>query len=65
VVMLFSERVGAGFRLLREALRWFAADPMLRRLTWPQELDAEPRVMRIAERIGFNNSNVNFHVYKV
>lgn len=65
VVMLFSTVTGAGFRLLRAAIEWFRADPMLRRLIWPLEFDADPRLLRISERMGFNTSNVNLSIYKV
>lgn len=64
-VALYSERTGAGWKLIREMFRWYMADPMLRVLRWPLEWDAEPRMMRIAERAGFNSFNVTASHYKV
>lgn len=56
VVALYAERPGVGRHLIREMFKWYAESPMLRVLRWPLEFDAEPRMMKIAERFGFNSS---------
>lgn len=66
IVMFFATVAGVGRTLLQAAVEWFQADPMLRRLTWPLEADADVRAMlRYAGRQGFNSSNVNATLYKV
>lgn len=65
VYALFSERSGAGSRIVRELMRWYQANPMLRRLMWPMEFDAPVSMMRLAERLGFNSFNTVACHYKV
>lgn len=56
---------GVGQRLFRELFRWVRANPLIRRLHWAMEFDAEPRMMRIAERFGFNSFHTVADFYKV
>lgn len=65
VYVLFSERAGAGSRIVKEIMAWYQANPMLRRLIWPMEFDAPVSMMRLAERLGFNSFNTNACHYKV
>jgi len=65
VVMLYATVPGVGRRLVRQLFDWYLSNPMLRRLLWTLEFDAEPRMMRIAERFGFNSFNVIAAHYKV
>lgn len=65
VVALFATVPGVGWRLVRELMSWYGEQPMLRRLYWPLEFDVEPRMMRIAERFGFNSFNTVATHYKV
>lgn len=65
IVALYATRPGVGWKLLREVFAWYRAEPLLRRLTWPLEFDVAPRMLKIAERYGFNSSNVNMTHYKV
>lgn len=65
VVMLFADAPGAGFRLLREAMRWASAQPGIRRVLWPLEDDADvARLARIAARFGFNRGHQVLLAYK-
>lgn len=64
VVALYSERAGAGRRIVREMFRWYVGQPMLRALRWPLEFDAQPSMMKVAERMGFNSFNVTASHYK-
>lgn len=65
VVMLFATAPGTGWHLVRQLFAWYRSDPMLRRLLWAFEFDADPRMMPIAERFGFNSFNVVASHWKV
>lgn len=65
VVALYAVVPGVGRRLVRELMAWYGEQPMLRRLHWPQEFDVRPSMLRYAERLGFNSSNVVLSHYKV
>lgn len=55
VVMLRAER-GVGLRLVRALRQWFMGNPMLRRLQWPMEDDADDRIKRLAAACGFGRT---------
>lgn len=65
IVMFFSRKPGAGFRLLREAMRWVRGQPLIRRVLWSLEDDADhERIARIAERHGFKRRHALLAAYK-
>lgn len=64
VVLCRATAAGAGRRLLRELLRWFKADMRIRRLVWAMEFHADPRIARMAARMGFDNALTVCSAYK-
>lgn len=68
IVMLFATVPGAGFRLMREAMRWVAQHMGIRRVLWPLEDDVTTveaqRIERIAQRYGFNRRQTVMLAYK-
>lgn len=53
VLMCRAVVPGVGRRLLRALLDWVNADLRIRRVVWPQEFDADPRISLLAARLGF------------
>lgn len=64
IVVFRSASVGAGRQLLRALMAWFDGQPMVRRLTWAFERDADPRQKRYAKRFGFNTFALVATAYK-
>lgn len=60
VVMFYCKTPGEGIAMMRELIRWFKSRPALKRLTFVCEFDADPRIMKLIERLGLNKS---FPVY--
>lgn len=54
VVMCRAVVPGVGRRLLRELRTWVEADMRIRRVLWPMEAGGDPRIPKLAERLGFD-----------
>ena len=64
VVMCRATLPGVGLRLLRTLRRWADADMRIRRVVWPMEFHADPRIAKLAARAGFDNQLTVATYYK-
>lgn len=64
VVLCRATTPGAGRRLLRELRGWADADMRIRRVVWPMEFHADPRIQLLAARVGFKNTLTVCTYYK-
>jgi hypothetical protein len=64
VVMCRATLPGAGLRLLRALRQWADADMRIRRVVWPIEFHADPRIAKMAARAGFSNQLTVATYYK-
>ena len=52
VIMFFCKAPGEGVKMLRELLRWYRSRPILKRLMFVCEFDADPRIEKLLSRLG-------------
>ena len=64
VVMFYCKAPGEGIALLRELVRWFRSRPILKRLNFVCEYDADPRLGKLLERLGLNKAFPTYSLIK-
>ncbi len=64
VILCRATKPGAGRRLLRELRAWADSDMRIRRVVWPMEFHADPRIQMVAARAGFKNQLTVCSYYK-
>ena len=64
VMMCYSIRPGAGMQLVREMMRFVAADIRIRRVMWSMNEGADRLSAMIARRFGFKHRHDNLVFYK-
>lgn len=64
VVMCRATLPGAGVRLIRALREWVDQRDAIRRVIWPMEFHADPRIARLAARAGFDNTLTVCTYYK-
>lgn len=64
IVFCYSQRVGAGYRLLREMVRWVNDDMRIRRVSWAMNRDFDQRLRVLALRLGFQSEHPTLMLYK-
>lgn len=64
VVLCRATSPGAGIRLLRALKAWADEDMRIRRVVWPMEFHADPRIAQLAARAGFKNTLTVCSYYK-
>lgn len=62
VLMFYTEHPGAGLPLMREFARWVKARPIIKMATFSLERDADPRIAKLLDKLGFNQRFPQ-HVY--
>ena len=53
VMFCYSKAPGAGYRLVREMIRWVFNDMRIRRVSWAMNRGYDPRIKTLARRCGF------------
>jgi hypothetical protein len=64
VIMCRAVAPGAGMRLILSMRDWAAAEMRIRRVQFPIEEGADPRIAKLLERCGFNRFQTNAIYYK-
>jgi hypothetical protein len=64
VMFCYSKLPGAGYRLVREMIRWVLNDMRIRRVSWSMNRGYDPRIKRLAARCGFAETNDVLMYYK-
>lgn len=57
VMFCFSKAPGAGYRLVREMIRWVFNDMRIRRVSWAMNRGYDPRIKTLALRCGFTGAH--------
>ena len=64
VVMCRSESPGAGRHIIKALRDWTDADMRIRRTSFAQEFDVDPRMLKLLARYGFAHQQSVLHYYK-
>lgn len=64
VVMCRAIKPGIGRKLLAALKHWANQDMRIRRVVWTMEFHADPRVIKLAQRAGFDNTLTVCSLYK-
>jgi len=64
VLMCRATAPGAGRQLLGALKHWANQDMRVRRVIWPMEFHADPRIVKLAQRAGFANTLTVCTFYK-
>lgn len=64
IAFCFSERPGAGRAILRRLMQWVQADTRIKRVSWGMNAGFDPRIAKVAQRIGFGESFNTFMYQK-
>lgn len=64
IVFCYSQRPGAGYRLLRELVRWVNDDMRIRRVSWNMNRGFDERLGHMAKRLGFASQQTMLVMYK-
>lgn len=57
VVFCYSKSPGAGYRLVREMIRWVFNDMRVRRVSWAMNRGYDQRIRKLALRCGFTGAH--------
>lgn len=64
IVFCYSKEAGAGYRVLRELMRWVNADMRVRRVSWSMNRGFDERLRGLAQRLGFQSEHPTMMFYK-
>lgn len=55
VVQFYSKVSGAGVKLIRKFIKWVKSRPVIRIICFTLEVQADPRIGKLLNRLGFSN----------
>lgn len=55
VLMFYCKAPGDGARMIRDFVRWAKGRPAIKQIVFSLEWDADPRIAKFLERMGFKN----------